>query len=167
MIQSKHCKLCKHEKRSLENGLTCGLTKKRPDFENACDTIEFSKPFKEELIFLLNEIESYQRKSKLIHFNFYLKIGIGFAILFFGKSLLNNILAYREYRLSLYESLGIEDLYFFRESLLVYIVGLFILFFAYKKLNSYRKRLKKLNSDKREIELVLNNYNSSIEVIIN
>ncbi len=45
MIQTKHCDLCEYPKRDLKNGLTCGLTGKKPDFKRACPDILLDEKF--------------------------------------------------------------------------------------------------------------------------
>ncbi len=46
---SKHCDLCENEMTSFEKGLTCKLTKKKPEFENTCSEIKLDEKFLEKL----------------------------------------------------------------------------------------------------------------------
>ena len=64
MIQSKHCDLCKHEKRSLKIGLTCRLTKKRPDFEQTCNNFNLSFTAKQNYKDVVAEFEKVKNKKK-------------------------------------------------------------------------------------------------------
>ena len=75
MIQSKHCDLCKHEKRSLKIGLTCRLTKKRPDFEQTCNNFNLSFTAKQNY---KDVIAEFEKVSKLVFgelFIDYIRIG--------------------------------------------------------------------------------------------
>ena len=65
MIQAKHCDLCEYPKRNLKNGLTCGLTDKKPDFKDSCSDIKFSNSFEEYLPELLSQI-GLKKKEKYL-----------------------------------------------------------------------------------------------------
>lgn len=153
MIQYKHCDLCLHSARSLKSGMTCGLTDKKPIFENTCPDIKFSNVFKENTTELLSELEVVKRKKKSVHFNFYILIGIGFLIVFGGNSLLKH-------------TIEIESVYHFRLTILLYGLGTLLLSLAYRNLNKYRRQLKKLEVRKAEIEKVIDEYEIDFETII-
>ena len=57
MIQAKHCDLCKYPKRDLKKGLTCGLTNKKPTFDNTCPDLKFSDDFRSFVPDLLGQIQ--------------------------------------------------------------------------------------------------------------
>jgi len=49
MIFSRHCSLCENEIKSLEKGVTCALTLKKPDFQKKCPDIRLDLKFQEKL----------------------------------------------------------------------------------------------------------------------
>ena len=158
MIQSKHCDLCEHPKRSLKNGLTCGLTDKKPDFKVSCSEIKFSNSFKEYLPELLNQIENVKKRKTSVYLKFVLLSAIGLIIIFGSHSLLEKIFEME---------FGYSAWIYFRNTLLVYIVGAGLISMAIWPFNKYRKELKKLESEKIEINKVLKNYNIDVDSLVN
>ncbi|WP_417238611.1 hypothetical protein [Bizionia sp.] len=160
MIQAKHCDLCDYPKRSLKTGLTCGLTNKIPEFKVSCAKIKFSDSFKEHLTDLLNQIEQVRKNKRYVYLNFTLLSIFGLIIMILGN-----------HHRSLEQVFDMEFDYlswiYFQDALLVYILGVIFILMGFYTLNKYRKTLKELNSDKREIKLILNNYNIDIETLLN
>ena len=158
MIQAKHCDLCDYPKRSLKNGLTCGLTNKKPDFKVACSEIKFSNSFKEYLLELLNEIEQVKKNKTYVYVNFTLFGIIGLIIILGNYSRLKE-----NFEMEFNHSSWI----YFTGTLLLYVVGFLLIAIAFLKLIQYKKTLNKLKSNKREIDLILKNYNNDIETLLN
>lgn len=158
MIQAKHCNLCVNPKRDLKNGLTCGLTDKKPTFKNNCPDIEFNKSFKDYLPELMNQIEQLKKIETSIYLKFIFYGAIGLTIMI-GSGL--NFM--KTYKIDFYYS----DLLKFNTSFLFFIVGIFLVSIGFRILNKYKKELAKLKSEKKEIELILDNYKIDIETIIN
>jgi hypothetical protein len=150
MIQSQHCNLCKHENRSLKNGLTCGLTKKRPDFKETCSNFNLSYAAKRNYKYIITEFEIIKKQKKAIHLKFYLLIIIGFGIVLFG-----NIFLERLNNLSVF---ALYVVYFF------YGFGLLILVTAYSILNKHKREFKNFESKKHKVEFILEQY--QIELVI-
>ena len=149
MIQSKHCDLCKHEKRSLKIGLTCRLTKKRPDFEQTCNNFNLSFTAKQNYKDVIAEFEKVKNKKKGIHSKFYFLIVVGLGIILIGNLFLerlNNVSVY-----SLYV------MYFF------YSFGILILAAAYSILNKHRRNLKYFENKKNKFEYILEQYQIEIK----
>ena len=157
MIQAKHCDLCAYSKRSLENGLTCGLTNKKPTFKNTCPSIEFSKSLRDYLPELLNKIEQLRKRKRSVYLKFIACALIGFIIVVgSGIKLMH----------SFEMDFNYSDYLNFNGSLLLLLVGFFLLSSAFWILNKYKKEFIKFESDKRAIESVLDNYDIDIKTII-
>ncbi|MBA6154280.1 hypothetical protein [Gelidibacter maritimus] len=162
MIQSKHCDLCEFPKRNLKNGLTCGLTDKKPDFRGFCSDIKFSDSFKEQLTELLNQIGQIKKRKTSVYFNFGLFVVIGLLIIFGSYPHLT------EYLKKAFEpEFSYSDWKYFSLILLLEFVGILLLYMGFYPFNKYKKELNKLESDKKEIELVLKNYGIEIETLTN
>ena len=154
MIQAKHCDLCEHPKRSLKNGLTCGLTDKKPDFKVFCSDIKFSNSFKEYLPELSNQIENIKKRKTIVYLSSILLSILGLLIIIgihpqIGKALK------REYLYSIIRRLEVVVLFYF--------IGGGLISMGLLSINKHRKTLKKLESEKRELNMVLSNYNLDIE----
>ena len=78
MELTKHCVLCENEMASLKNGVTCKLTKKKPDFIESCRDIHLNEKFEKQLVTILLEVERINktRQKEYITFCFLLIIGI-------------------------------------------------------------------------------------------
>ena len=76
-IISKHCNLCDNELKSLNDGLTCGLTNKQPEFNKSCSKISLTEKFQQELEIVNLDIEITKRTKKSFSFKFYSSILIG------------------------------------------------------------------------------------------
>ena len=157
MIQAKHCDLCAYSKRGLENGLTCGLTNKKPTFKNTCSSIEFSKSLRDYLPELLNKIEQLRKRKRSVYLKFIVCALIGLIIMVgSGIKLMHGFEMDFDY----------SDYLNFKGSLLMLLVGFFLLSSAFWILNKYKKEFIKFESDKRAIESVLDNYDIDIKTII-
>lgn len=158
MVQAKHCNLCEHPKRNLKNGLTCGLTDRKPDFKVFCSDIKFSDSFKEYLPELSNQIEDVKKRRISVYLKFVLLGILGLAIIFGSYPLLE-----RTFEMEFGYSAWIR----FQNTLLFYIAGASLISMGFWSLNKYRRELKKLESEKRELNNVLKNYNIDTESLMN
>ncbi|WP_298903595.1 hypothetical protein [uncultured Psychroserpens sp.] len=154
MIQAKHCDLCEHPKRSLKKGLTCGLTNKKPDFKISCSDIKFSNSFKEYLPELSNQIENVKKRKAFAYLTFILASLLGLIIIVGSYPILEKALK-KDHPYSIWKHL--EVVLFF------YFVGSGIISMGLWSLYKHRKALKKLESEKRELNMVLSNYKLDIE----
>ena len=143
MIQAKHCDLCENEMVSLEKGLTCKLTKRKPDFKNTCSQIKLDKKFQEKLEISNLELERIQRNKKSIHLTFYFLITIGFLLIIGGDSLAKWTIYY---------------VYVWKVKIGIIAVGITFFGIAYSKLNGFRRKDKKAKLDKNKIDKILNKY---------
>lgn len=159
MIQAKHCDLCKFPKRDLKNGLTCGLTGKKPTFKNICSDIKFSNSFKNHLPELLDQIEHLRKQKTSVYINFTLFGVIG---------LITIILTFRSRfeRTSEFDFSYSSYLYLCG-TLLLFLVGIGLISVALRRLSNHRNSLRKLIAEKRGINRVLNNYDLNVRKILN
>ncbi len=157
MIQTRHCDFCEFPKRNLESGLTCGLTDKKPDFKVSCSKIKFNSSFKEYLPELLNQIGNVKKRKTSVYLKFILLSLIGLTVIFKCHSLLDKIFEME---------FGYSSWIYFKYTLLVYFVGAGLISMAFWPLLKYRNELKELESDKREINKILKNYDLNIESLL-
>jgi hypothetical protein len=145
---SRHCDLCDNRISSLENGLTCNLTNKKPDFNNTCSKITLDKKFQEKLEIANLELEIIRRNQKSTHLTFYGIIIIGFLLILLG------------YFLSDWK---IFSFYLWYVKIGIIVAGFSFLGTAYSKLNKYRRENKKAELEKNKIDEVLNKYGISYQ----
>ena len=140
---SKHCGLCENEMTSLEKGLTCKLTNRKPEFRNTCSDIKLNKKFQEKLEITNLELEKIRRDKKSIHRTFYFLITIGFLLIIGGDSL---------------AKWTIYSVYVWKVKIGIIAIGITFLGIAYKKLNGFRKKIKNAEFEKNEIDELLKKY---------
>ncbi len=139
---SKHCDLCENEITSLKNGVTCKLTKRKPDFKNTCSTIALDGKFQEKLERINIEMEGIKRNKNSIYSKFYTQLLFGFVLIVI--------------------SIGFLKGYF--GALLYYLVyltitaGISLCTSAFVILNGYRKERKNIEFDKNKIDELLQLY---------
>ena len=143
MTYSKHCDLCENKKTSLKNGLTCGLTNRKPEFEKTCPKIKLREKFQEKLEIINIELKNINKDKNSIHINFYFFITIGFLLIIGGVYLIKSTQ---------------ESIYSLKITFLIIGGGITFLGIAYNKLNKYRKRLRNAEYDKYEIDELLKQY---------
>lgn len=143
---SRHCNLCENQITSLEKGITCKLTNKKPDFNNSCSKINLDKKFQEKLEITNLELEIIRRNQKSTHFTFYGLIIIGFLLIILGYFL---------------SDWNIFSLYLWYVKIGIIVAGFSFLGTAYSKLNKYRREKKKAELEKNKIDEVLNKYGIS------
>lgn len=146
MNYSKHCGLCKNEVTNLKTGLTCKLTKQKPDFNNSCTQINLDKKFLSRLEKVNLELERIKRQKKTVFTSFYLIISVGVIVLLLGWFI------YKRNHTSVYALYYISGLIAF---------GVTALSAAYSKLNKYRKEVRNAEYYKYELDEFLTIYNIS------
>jgi len=145
---SRHCDLCENKMTSLEKGITCKLTDKKPDFNNTCPKITLDKKFQEKLEIANLELEIIRRNKKLTHLTFYGTIIIGFSLILFGY---------------FFSDWNIYSLFLWYVKIGIIVAGFSFLGAAYSKLNKYRRENKKAELEKSKIDEVLNKYGISYQ----
>jgi len=134
---------------SLERGITCKLTDKKPDFNNTCSKIDLDKKFLEKLEIANLELEIIRRNQRSTHLTFYGLIIIGFLLILLGYFL---------------SDWNIFSLYLWYVKIGIIGAGFSFLGTAYSKLNKYRREKKKAELEKYKIDEVLNKYGISYNV---
>jgi|GEM_PF-2301340 len=157
MIQAKHCDLCEHPKRSLKNGLTCGLTDKKPTFTRFCPNIKFTNSFLAYLPEIVHQIKVFKSTKISVYLKVSIFTGIGVLILLGSYSLLKYTLQFKN---------GFTLKYYFELTFLVYTLGTLFLSLALWHLNIYSRKLKKLILEKARIEKILAEYGVDFETLI-
>jgi len=161
MIHTRHCDLCEYPKRNLKKGLTCGLTDKKPDFKVFCSKIKFSNSLKENVSELLNSIEQSKKRRKYVYLNFGFFTLVGLIII---------IRSYPYLTSYLHQAFEPEFNYkywkYFSLILGLNIAGIFLIKMGFWPFKKFRKELKKLESERREIDMILKNYGMEAEKIM-
>ncbi|WP_411768112.1 hypothetical protein [Winogradskyella sp. A3E31] len=151
MIQSRHCDLCEHPKRDLKNGLTCGLTNKKPDFKNTCPDILLDKIFQEKLEDVNLELKRTNELKSKKYGAFYLLITIGFLFIIGNK---------------FYADITLTETFNWKFRASAIGAGITILIYAYFNFNRFRGKLNALESEKSKIDSVLEKYGIEYEMNI-
>ncbi|WP_179318221.1 hypothetical protein [Winogradskyella helgolandensis] len=146
MIQAKHCDLCEHPKRDFENGLTCGLTDKKPDFIGTCPDILLDDLFQSKLESTNLEFYKIQKGKTKAYLTFYFLIIIGFLMIIGNE---------------LYADFTHTKIYSWRFIAIAIGSGITILTNAYFQLNRFRTKLKTAEFNKRKIDSVIEQYGIS------
>jgi hypothetical protein len=142
MIPSKHCDLCENKITSLINGVTCKLTKRKPDFKNTCSKIKLDKKFQEKLELINLELEGIKRNKNSIYWKFYTQILFGFILVVISIGFMKDYF-------------GAIHYYF---AYLMITAGFTLWTSAYVILNRYRKERKNIEFDKGKIDQLLQLY---------
>ena len=140
---SKHCGLCENEMTSLEKGLTCKLTNRKPEFKNTCSDIKWNKNIQEKLEIANLELEIIRRNEKSTHWTFYSTIIIGFLLIICGF---------------FFSSWTIRSIFLWYVKIAIIGAGFTFLGIAYSKLNGFRRKYKNAKLDKIRIDEILNKY---------
>ena len=140
---SKHCDLFENEITSFENGLTCHLTKKKPDFKSTCAEIKLDKKFQEKLEIANLELEIIRRKEKSTHLTFYSTIIVGFLLIIGGY---------------FFSDWTIHSIFLWSVKIGIIGAGFTFLGIAYSRLNGFRRKYKKAKLDKIRIDEIINKY---------
>jgi len=152
MIQAKYCDLCEHPKRDMKNGLTCGLTGKKPNFKDTCPDILFDKQFQSKIEDINLELHKIRKNKNKAHLTFYILIIIGFLLMIGNK-------IYAEWMHS--------TTYYWVYRISAIAFGITVLTGAYDKFNRYRKKLRTAEFEKNKIDTVLEKYNISYKTSFN
>lgn len=145
----EHCNLCDNIKISLQDGITCGLTDKKPVFNQTCPNILLGKEFEKKIGLLHIELESLKnRKLSIYVYSFLymlLALIIIVSLIYYGKLFKDSDFAYSIYlELSAY--------------LLVILPLLQLISLAYRKLSRYTHKMKIMKGQQNTINTVLKKY---------
>lgn len=143
MNLSRHCTLCENGIPTIEKGMTCRLTKKKPDFEYRCPSIQLDKKFQEKLERAILELAKIHRYKRAAYLNFYVLIIIGLLLIIASANLI-------EWN---YNSRIIMEI-----KIAAIGVGISILPIAAYKLSRFKKKFEAAVYTKNKIDLVLDTY---------
>ncbi|MCB4809052.1 hypothetical protein LG651_12405 [Tamlana sp. 62-3] len=150
MLQTRHCNLCEHSKRSLKHGITCRLTNKKPDFIEFCPNIKFTEAFNDSYKSLNSNIKIARKGNIVAYIKFVLLIIIGLFVILKSYYLLIEANT-RDYSRSGY--------HYFKLAILVLFLGSAFVKLAFISLSNYTKPLRELKFEKKEIDIILRKYN--------
>ncbi len=151
-----HCQFCSHKKYDFTTGITCGLSKKAPDFNNSCPKIKFVDQALESQIIRINSDYENNNDSKfwvilnLIFFSIVclLLIFSGFYIAYYFNSM----------------DLDTSELRFYVIPLVFFGVSFLVLKVAIGPFNSYRSDAKIYGFEKKRIDSFLSKYGISYSI---
>lgn len=136
---------------SLETGVTCKLTQKKPEFETICPSINLDQKFQEKLEDVVLELARINRNKNSVHRTFYILMIIGF-LLIIGSSVLSKW--------------TYSTIYFWVYKMHAIGLGIASLTVAYYKLNRFRQKLNTARNKKNKIDLVLEKYGISYTTVL-
>lgn len=151
MDLARHCNLCDHQKISLKEGTTCGLTDRKPEFNKTCSKIELNKKFEDMLKSVNIEYEQNKRTKTLTHLYFGVFVTLGIAVIIAG------------YLLGRY---ALNSGVISTVPLIIMAIGLAPLGKAFGTLTKYRQRIQVSKSKKDKMDEVLNEYRIQYEIDI-
>ena len=143
MELTRHCALCENEITSLKNGVTCKLTKKKPDFIKSCRDIKLNKKFEEELLTILLELERISKFRNREYLTFFVLLVIGLFAIMGNK-------VFGEWRPN--------SPYYWLDRFLPIAVGITIIMIAFFNLSSFMNKRKIALTKKNKIDSVLEKY---------
>ena len=146
MIQAKHCDLCEYPKRDLKNGLTCGLTNKKPDFKETCPDILLDKSFQSKIESSNLELHKKNKSKKKAYLTFCILLIIGFLLIIGNK---------------IYADFIQKEIYHWKYRASAIGAGITILIVAYFQIIRFRTKLKTAEELKNKIDSVLKKYGIS------
>jgi len=149
MDLARHCNLCDHQKISLKEGTTCGLTDQKPEFNKTCFKIELNEKFEDTLKSVNIEYEQIKQTKTLTHLYFGVFITLGIAVIIVGYLLGKHAL-----------NSGVIS----TVPLIIMAIGLAPLGKALDTLTKYRQRIQVAKSKKDKMDEVLNVYRIQYDI---
>lgn len=148
MILSRHCALCENEIKSLEKGVTCAITQKKPDFKKKCPDIQFDDKFQEKLEIAHLKFERIRRTKVSTYVMAFIIVVIGVLIISNG---------------SFIADLTPNSQFYSRDVIGFIAVGIVITSAGLGRIISFRKKLKNAQFDIDIIDEVLEKYDISYQ----
>lgn len=151
MKQSEHCRLCNHQEIDLKVGTICGLTKKKPDFNNSCPTINFSEKLEDKIKEVNVTYENIRRKSTLTYIYTIVILTISISVMIGGWYLGRYV-----YNAGVISTVPLT------------IIGIGFLLFpvSFGPLNFHRRDLKLAKAEKNKIDDILSCYDIDYDIEI-
>lgn len=147
----RHCELCDHQKVTLKEGTTCGLTEKKPAFNKTCSKIALNDKFDQKLKTATIEYEKLKRSQLLTYVYFVVFIIISITVITGG------------YLLGKY---ALDSGVISTVPIIIMAVGLAPLGMAFGTLNKYRRDMEIAQSKKSKIDAVLDLYGIRYDIEI-
>lgn len=147
----RHCELCDHQKKSLKEETTCGLTNRKPEFNKTCIKIELNEKFENILKSFNISYEKFKRAKFLTYAYFVVFFIIGISVIIGG------------YLLGKY---AFDNRVFSAAPLIIMGVGLGPLGMAFGTLNKHRLDLNAAKVKKDRVDQVLKLYRIEYEIDI-
>jgi hypothetical protein len=149
MDLARHCDLCDNQKTSLKEGITCGLTDQKPEFNITCTKIELNEKFELKLKDVNIRFQKVDGAKVLTYIYFIVFLTIGFAVMIGG------------YLLGKY---ALDSGVISTVPIIIIAIGLAPIAMAFGALNKYRLDLEISKNKKNRIDQVLKLYR--IEYVI-
>ncbi|MDY8135436.1 hypothetical protein [Aquimarina sp. 2201CG5-10] len=155
----RHCDLCDNQKTNLNEGTTCGLTGRKPEFHKTCSKIVLTEKFENKLKTANIEYDKIRKRKNLIYLYFGIFITIGLAFIIYGYLLGKYVLDDRHiiYKPGLF----IQEVH-----ITIMAIGLLPFGIAYRILNRYLKKAEIAKSKRDKIDEVLNEYQIEYDINI-
>ena len=151
MNHARHCELCDHQKTSLQQGTTCGLTDQKPDFNNTCMHIALNDKFEYKLKQVNIVCEDVKRRKPLTMVYFVVFLLIGLAVIGGG------------YWLGKY---ALDGGVISTVPIIIMGVGIAPLGMGFGALNKYRQDMEAARDKKAKVDEVLAAYRIEYDIDI-
>ncbi|MET2984192.1 hypothetical protein [Aureibaculum conchae] len=151
--KTEHCLLCENQKHNFENGVYCGLTDKKPDFEKTCNLIKFGNALEDSILEKNVELRLVERTKvdTIGHLVIFLLIGL--CVVFFGSYLLDI------FGIKLLTHRGGVRAEALMPMVFIVLIGIGLIVFAVAPVNLYRRNLKVAKTNKEKLDKILDEYN--------
>lgn len=138
-----HCKLCDHKILDFKTGTLCGLTNKKPDFQNKCGVITIQDNFEEQIKVVNIEHDSVL-KTRTDTYGHLIMYGILAIVIVLAGFLLGKYI--------------LEKGVFSTVPIIIMTVGLAVLGIAFAPLNLYNTKIKIARKKKNTLDNLCKMY---------
>ncbi len=149
MKPTQHCLICENRKHDEMTGVICGLTNKKPDFQDKCASIILNEEF-------ANKISEVNVKYKLIKRT--KADTVGHVILFITLGTIAILIAY------FLGKYALDAGFFSTVPIIIMTVGMFLFTMAFGPLNKYRQEVEVAKMSKDRIDQLTELYGLEYEI---
>ncbi|MBX2827940.1 MAG: hypothetical protein KTR22_07245 [Flavobacteriaceae bacterium] len=157
MKLTEHCRVCEHQKFSLEEGSLCGVTMRKPNFHGICNKISLGDTFKEKIEDANIDFELTSR-AKWKHYSLfavYLILAIGILIISLWMF---------EYIEPLWKRLGGRAYFVYLTPFACLIILLKLLMNATESFGTFRSKFREATRKKEKVDAIAKLYGVSYEI---
>ena len=148
---ARHCHLCDNQIVTLQEGTTCSLTNRKPEFNRICSRIILDKKLEQKIIEVNVKYQQIKRTQIESYFNFGLFFSISVLIIYLG------------YYMGKY---AFEGGVISVVPLIIMSISLGTLTMAFGSLNRYNSEIKIARENKNRVDEVVEKYGVTYDINI-